>query len=71
MWTRTVDPQKAADEPIDITIAFKQGLPVELRVGDKKYTDSLELFMTLNEIGKQAGIGNVTPPKFRFRLLVL
>jgi len=59
MWTRTVDPQAAPDEPVDITILFEQGLPVELRVGDKKYTDSLELFIALNEIGKMAGIGRI------------
>ena len=62
MWTRTINPEKATNEPVDILVTFKQGLPVELRVGDKKYTDSLELFMTLNEIGKRAGIGNVSPP---------
>jgi len=59
MWTRTVDPRAAPDEPVDITIVFKQGLPVKLRVGDKEYTDSLEIFITLNEIGKNAGIGRI------------
>lgn len=59
MWTRTVDPVKALDKPVDISISFKQGLPVALHVGDKVYTDSLELFIALNEIGKQAGIGRI------------
>ena len=59
MWTRTVDPRVAPDEPVDIAIVFEQGLPVKLRVGDKEYTDSLELFITLNSIGKAAGIGRI------------
>jgi argininosuccinate synthase len=59
MWTRTIDPRAALNEPVDITVLFEQGLPVKLRVGDKEYTDSLELFIALNEIGKKAGIGRI------------
>jgi argininosuccinate synthase len=59
MWTRTVDPRAAPDEPVDIALLFEQGLPVKLRVGDKEYTDSLELFIALNEIGEKAGIGRI------------
>ena len=59
MWTRTVDPRSAPDSVVDIGIVFKQGLPVKLTVGDKTYTDSLELFIVLNEIGKAAGIGRI------------
>ena len=66
MWTRTNDPRTAPDEPVDIGLVFKKGLPVELNVGDKKYTDSLELFMTLNEIGKVAGIGRIDIVENRF-----
>lgn len=66
MWTRTDDPRTAPDEPVDIGILFKQGLPVELRVGSKKYTDSLELFIALNEVGKKAGIGRIDIVENRF-----
>ncbi|KAI9854635.1 MAG: hypothetical protein M1813_000933 [Trichoglossum hirsutum] len=59
MWTRTVDPRAASDEPIDVAILFEQGLPVKLRVSDKEYTESLELFITLDEIGKTTGIGRI------------
>ena len=59
MWTRTVDPRDAPDQPVDLTILFEQGLPVRLRVGKEEYTDSLELFMALNEIGKKAGVGRI------------
>ncbi|KAH8809222.1 argininosuccinate synthase [Xylogone sp. PMI_703] len=59
MWTRTVDPRTAPDKPTDISILFEKGLPVKLCVGDKEYTDSLELFIALNEIGKANGIGRI------------
>ena len=59
MWTRTVDPRTAPDEPVDIAILFEQGLPVKLRVGEKEYTNSLEIFVTLNDIGKRTGIGRI------------
>ncbi|KAL8729743.1 MAG: hypothetical protein Q9166_004572 [cf. Caloplaca sp. 2 TL-2023] len=66
MWTRTDDPRTAPDEPINISIHFQKGLPVKLRFGGKEYTDSLELFMTLNEIGKKAGIGRIDIVENRF-----
>jgi len=66
MWTRTIDPRAAPDEPVDIVVLFEQGLPVKLRVGDKEYTDSLELFVALNEIGKKAGIGRIDIVENRF-----
>jgi argininosuccinate synthase len=59
MWTLTVDPQAAVDKAVDIVIRFEKGLPVELQVGDMVYTDSLELFVALNAIGKAAGIGRI------------
>ncbi|KAL8830341.1 MAG: hypothetical protein Q9170_005777 [Blastenia crenularia] len=59
MYTRTVDPQDAPDKPVDVTLTFQRGLPVKLQVNGKEYTDSLELFETLNEIGEKAGIGRI------------
>jgi argininosuccinate synthase len=59
MWTLTEDPQKVADKPIDIAIRFEKGLPVKLISGDKSYTDSLELFVALNAIGKATGVGRI------------
>ncbi len=59
MWTLTVDPQAAVDKAVDVVIRFEMGVPVKLQAGDKVYTDSLELFVALNAIGKAAGIGRV------------
>lgn len=59
MWTLTDDPRDAPNDPVDLQIVFKKGLPIVLRVAGKEYTDSLELFYKLNEIGKKAGIGRI------------
>lgn len=69
MWTRTVDPRVAPDQPVDIQIFFEKGLPVKLRVGGKEYTDSLELFVALNEIGKNAGIGRIDIVEVRYEFI--
>ncbi|KAL1898641.1 argininosuccinate synthetase [Ceratocystis pirilliformis] len=59
MWTRTDDPLTAPNTPEDIQIFFEKGLPVKLVVGDKSITDSLDLFLELNAIGKKHGIGRI------------
>jgi len=70
MWTRTVDPRAAPDEPVDIAILFEKGLPAKLRVGDKVYTDSLEIFVALNDIGKKAGIGRIDIIEVRHKIIL-
>ncbi|KAL5627420.1 hypothetical protein BROUX41_003573 [Berkeleyomyces rouxiae] len=59
MWTRTDDPLTAPNTPEDIQIFFEKGLPVKLVAGDKTITDSLDLFLELNAIGKKHGIGRI------------
>lgn len=66
MWTRTNDPRNAPDEPIDIEISFKKGIPVKLTAQGRQYVDSLELFNALNEIGKIHGIGRIDIVENRF-----
>ena len=59
MWTRTVDPRAAPDKLEDIAITFAEGVPTKLKASGKEYTDSLELFIALNEIGKKADVGRI------------
>lgn len=66
MWTRTVDPRSAPDKPIDIAITFEKGIPTLLIVDEKKYTDSIELFDALNDIGNKSGIGRIDIVENRF-----
>ncbi len=67
MWTRTVDPRAAPDQPVDIDIVFEQGVPVELRVGGKEITDSLDICVKLNEIGREGSIGRIDIVEVWFR----
>ncbi|KAI1809601.1 arginosuccinate synthetase [Poronia punctata] len=66
MWTMTVDPMKAPDEPTRFTIHFDKGIPIKLEVGDKVVTGSLEIFKTANEIGRANGVGRVDIVESRF-----
>lgn len=45
--------------PQDIQIHFEKGIPVKLTTEGKEITDSLELFIALNAIGKLHGIGRI------------
>ncbi|KZZ92316.1 Argininosuccinate synthase [Ascosphaera apis ARSEF 7405] len=66
MWKLTDDPRKAPNQEEDFSIFFEKGLPVKVVIGDKTYTDSLELFIALNEIGRKHGIGRVDIVENRF-----
>ncbi|KAL8935155.1 MAG: hypothetical protein Q9216_005563 [Gyalolechia sp. 2 TL-2023] len=66
MWTRTVDPRAAPDIPVDITLTFEQGIPTRLTADKKEYTDSIELFDALNDIGNKSGIGRIDIVENRF-----
>ncbi|KAI1937287.1 argininosuccinate synthetase [Ophidiomyces ophidiicola] len=64
MWKLTDDPRNAPNTPEDATIFFEKGLPVGVVLGSdpkagNKITDSLELFTTLNELGRKHGIGRI------------
>ncbi|KAL9611346.1 MAG: hypothetical protein Q9167_003995 [Letrouitia subvulpina] len=59
MWTRTNNPMTGPHTPHSVTVQFEKGIPVKVGFEGKTYTDSLELFITLNEIGKLHGIGRI------------
>ncbi|KAL9592124.1 MAG: hypothetical protein Q9179_007036 [Wetmoreana sp. 5 TL-2023] len=59
MWTRTNDPITGPHTPQGVTIQFEKGIPVKVVLEGKDYTDSLELFVALNEVGKLHGIGRI------------
>ncbi|CAM1501305.1 Fc.00g104670.m01.CDS01 [Cosmosporella sp. VM-42] len=66
MWTMTVDPMKAPDEPTRFTVHFEKGIPIKLEVGDKTVTGSLDIFKAANEIGRANGVGRVDIVESRF-----
>ncbi|MBN1159427.1 MAG: argininosuccinate synthase [Bacteroidales bacterium] len=59
MLTKMKAPQDAPDRETNIEISFKNGIPVKVINTSKKdiYTDPLELYIHLNEIGGANGIG--------------
>ena len=68
VYSKTVDPEDAPDRPTRISITFKDGIPVQVtnhEDGTVK-TDSLELFLYLNELGSANGIGRIDIVENRF-----
>ena len=68
VYNRSNSPETAPDKVTKIAITFKDGIPVKVRNledGTEK-TDSLELFMYLNELGAENGIGHLDMVEDRF-----
>ncbi len=63
MFLTTVDPKKAPDKPLEITIGFVRGVPVA--VNGRKYSPA-KLLAKLNEIGAKNGVGRVDAVEDRF-----
>jgi argininosuccinate synthase len=68
MWKLTKNPEDAPDKPERIQITFKNGIPVEVKNKDDGTvkTDSLELFLYLNELGRKHGVGRIDIVENRF-----
>ncbi len=64
----TVSPQNAPDKTTTIEIHFKDGIPTKVVNLDDKTTKTkpLELFMYLNDLGAQNGIGRIDIVENRF-----
>ncbi|CAE6506332.1 unnamed protein product [Rhizoctonia solani] len=56
MWKLTTSPEQAPSQPDQISIEFKQGLPVKVTHGDKTHTDSVEIFLALNALARKHGL---------------
>lgn len=56
------------DAPANITVSFKEGIPCKVRNEDDgtEVTDSLEIFLYLNKIGGEHGVGRVDLVENRF-----
>ena len=56
VWTMTVDPRKAPDQPLELTLGFQAGVPVAIN-GEQLPAEVL--LGRLNEMGSKHGIGRV------------
>ena len=56
------------DEPLELTIGFKDGIPTSVHIPahDEVYSDPLELFQALNEVAGEHGVGRIDVVENRF-----
>ncbi len=68
IYTKTVSPEKAPDKVTRIKISFKDGVPTRVEnVEDGTIKETpLELFVYLNELGRDNGIGRIDIVENRF-----
>ena len=68
IYSHTVAPEDAPDTPTKVKIQFKDGIPVKVtNVNDgTEKTDPLELFIYLNQLGRENGIGRLDMVENRF-----
>ena len=63
MFSRSVSPENAPDEPMEIQIEFLNGDPIKI---DEKKKSPEEIFQYLNDIGGKNGIGRLDLEENRF-----
>jgi argininosuccinate synthase len=68
MFTKIVPPQYAPDKEVQLEIHFKDGIPVRVVNKESKIdiSDPLELFIYLNKVGGENGIGMLDMVENRF-----
>jgi len=66
MWKLTNSPEKAPSDPEHISIEFTTGIPTKVIVGEKFYTDAVEIFLELNTLARKHGIGRLDIVENRF-----
>ena len=63
VWTWSVDPDNAPDEPAEVTIGFEKGNPVSI---DGEALGAADLLTNLNRLGAENGVGRVDLVENRF-----
>lgn len=66
VFSMTKSPKDAPDQETIIDIHFKDGIPTKLVYNKKSITKPLEIFMQLNKLGSDNGIGRVDMVENRF-----
>lgn len=68
LYCKIVTPQKAPDSEVHIEIHFKDGIPIRVVNADDQtvVTDPLKLFLYLNKLGSENGIGLLDMVENRF-----
>jgi argininosuccinate synthase len=68
VYSKTLSPEKAPDQPVKIVIEFKDGIPIRVQnLDDGTIKEKpLELFQYLNKLGSENGIGRLDLVENRF-----
>ncbi len=59
MFTKTVSPKDAPDKETDVSVEFKEGIPVCVTIDCKEFKGPVEMLSALNEVGGANGIGRI------------
>ncbi|XP_018568294.1 argininosuccinate synthase [Anoplophora glabripennis] len=66
LYLMTKDPRSAPNEPVRIEIHFQHGLPVSVKTDGSSFNNPLDIFLFLNKIGGQHGVGRIDIVENRF-----
>lgn len=68
VYSKSVSPQEAPDKTTKVALSFEQGVPVKIENLDDGtvITDPLDLFIYLNKLGSENGIGRLDMVENRF-----
>lgn len=60
LYQMTISPKKAPEEPYGLEIEFRKGLPISLKTQENRIiTNELDMFVFLNNVGGQYGVGRI------------
>lgn len=66
LFLMTKDPKASPETPARIEVEFERGLPVLLKDGENTFNKPLDIFIRLNEIGGEHGVGRIDIVENRF-----
>ncbi|KAG1746625.1 argininosuccinate synthetase [Suillus paluster] len=67
MWKLTAPLQDAPEEPEQLSIEFKAGLPVKVVIANQApLTDPVDIFLALNAVARKHGVGRIDIVENRF-----
>lgn len=66
LYLMTKDPKSAPDQPVRIEVQFQHGVPITVKSDTEFIDNPLDIFLFLNKIGGQHGVGRIDIVENRF-----
>lgn len=66
LYLMTKDPKSAPDQPFRLEIQFQHGLPISVKSDTEFFDNPLDIFLFLNKIGGENGVGRIDIVENRF-----